>query len=292
MESRLRAGESGVSREMVSLGLNLDYAMKEATALTVAAGAGNISECIALLDAGAGIDVPGVDRKTALHVAIDTGSAGLSVGLLQLLVDRGAGLEVLDKHRCTPLHLAALRGHARACNILLRAGASPKAYLKNGATALHLAAAGDSPEVALALVKEGADVTASDMHGRMPLHWAAGFGKLPVCRTLVECGASPSHLGVKPDWSKSKSPLLTAMQDAVRSGEMEVARYFVVECGEDLAQRTPTGRTLSQVAAKNQQMRDFVRSLKTEVAISDVAEDVSAPDSGLARAQAATFGAL
>ncbi len=90
------------------------------TALMMAALKGNLPAVQKLVARGAGLAREG---WTALHYA----ASGPSLEVLAWLVAKGAPLEALSPNRTTPLMMAAGYGNADGADILLKAGANPRA---------------------------------------------------------------------------------------------------------------------------------------------------------------------
>jgi ankyrin repeat protein len=264
IRSRLKAGECNVVLEMIAQGLDVGEVVDGTTALIVAVKAGNRSECLALLDAGVTIDVPTSYGETALIAAV----VARDMEMVKILIERGAAVNARDKFGWSALNKAALWDGPEYAEVLINSGAWVDCAASSGATPLHHAAVTGSILTCQTLLEYGARLEAETMYGATPLHMAASLGKLNACRLLIGRGASMTAQGEPPDCNgKSSRAMLTPLQSAVYMGQVDVVRYFITECGEDLAQRTLAGRTLVQVAGRDVPMRDLLRSLKTELLI-------------------------
>ena len=85
------------------------------------------------------------DRRTALHLAAESGWEGIVRTLLDFCPSKPQLLGKTDSLGQTALHLAALSGHAETVCALLRAATDRSALLRirervTGQTALHFAA--------------------------------------------------------------------------------------------------------------------------------------------------------
>ena len=81
-----------------------------------------------------------VGDRNILHCAADSGKPEV----VRLFAVHKDLLEAKDKDGHTPLTLAAKKGHVEACDILLKAGASPKTLGAHDRNALHWAAFWDN----------------------------------------------------------------------------------------------------------------------------------------------------
>lgn len=197
------------------------------------------------------------------------------------LVAAGVELEFVRGGE-TFLHAMAREGNVPACDFLLAAGA-PVNNAVTGVTPLHLAAREGHLDVCRRLLLGGADLNCVNwagpdhLHPMTPLWYAADGGHREVCRLLLDSGASAAYM---PECAHKNS--YTAFQHLVVSGNVEMVRWFVLDCGEDLAQRTRSGRTLSNIvgksagAGKAEAMKATLRSLKTELAVRDAVGNSSA----------------
>jgi ankyrin repeat protein len=93
-----------------------------------------------------------------------------------------------------PIHLAARKGHGKALQILLQAGADVNApNTKVKATPLQYAASEGHVEAAVVLLDAKANVNATDSAGRTPLMWAADKGQTLIVTLLLERGADANQ---------------------------------------------------------------------------------------------------
>ena len=151
--------------------------------LARAAADQNIKKIDKLLAAGAAIDEPDTEGRSAFFHAAARGD----LGLMQKFADKGAGVDRHDNTGATPL-LAALRNpasQASTVEFLLAKGADINAADQGGRTPLMeavLRAPGvldTDSQVALvaALLKAGADPNRVDASGAAALHHAAYVGE-------------------------------------------------------------------------------------------------------------------
>lgn len=88
-------------------------------------------------------------------------------------------------------HVCSENGYEKLLNLLLEAGANPKATNKNGRTAL-MTMGYRSAKVAERLIKAGVDVNAKEVGERSALSYAIGYYKAQIADLLVQKGAKIS----------------------------------------------------------------------------------------------------
>ncbi|KAK3989083.1 ankyrin repeat-containing domain protein [Cladorrhinum sp. PSN332] len=168
----------------------------------LAAGCGNLSGILWLLEQGASISQLSADGSTVLHAAAACGNTR-STGVLSFLLERlskehredgSLNVNTRDGGNSTPLHRLfrpeeSLQEQqedetkkqsekfnqavaAENALLLLRYGADLSALDQVGNTPLHLAAWRNAKEVVQMLLKEGADPFAQDLNGLRPLDLA------------------------------------------------------------------------------------------------------------------------
>jgi ankyrin repeat protein len=273
--------------------------MQQSSELLYAASEGDLEKCRALIQAGADINAA-QHYGSPLHFAAANGNAPLC----RLLVDAGALLTLRDTNEFLALTCAARNGHVEVCKLLVDAGADPYALSRGTDSALNLASSlndGSECEVLRELLAKGipddsnraraveamsealrhfamkgnaaackiladagADISLADHRGWTPLLLAAANNRLDVCTFLIAAGAEPSQAG-----KCGRGAPLTPFQIAVDSGATAVASYFLDHHGEDCAQLTARGRTMSQLAGKHSQMKQVLKAASTAKSITD-----------------------
>ncbi|MBK6005350.1 ankyrin repeat domain-containing protein [Ramlibacter ginsenosidimutans] len=175
-----------------------------ATAVMVAAHAGNVDGVRVLLSRGANVDARDADGNTPLLFALDPSvqlsrdpsRSARSEEVVRALVEAGADVNGQNHDGQAPLHLAARAFTSSLARTLLKLGASPDPRSRDGQTPLMDAAAQGHHDMVAALVEAGADVNARDGRGNTPLHFAVGYAPSPdraaeAIKRLKARGARP-----------------------------------------------------------------------------------------------------
>jgi ankyrin repeat protein len=155
-----------------------------------AAMRGDVATVRSLLQRGADVNAPRPDGMSALHWAAERGDPEL----IDMLLYAGANPKAVTRiGHYTPLHVASRVGHAAVVEKLLKAGADVNAKTSNsGATPLHLAATSGDAATVRALAQNGADLDARESEWEQtPLIFAAGSNRIEAIRVLLESGANP-----------------------------------------------------------------------------------------------------
>lgn len=126
------------------------------------------------------------DGTTALHWAAHLDDVEIATALLRA----GAAADTRNRYRVAPLMLAASNGSAGRTQLLLAAGADPRAALPEGETPLMAAASTGNAETLRLLMAHGADVNAREgWHGQTALMWAAAENRAQAVEALIGGGA-------------------------------------------------------------------------------------------------------
>jgi len=144
-----------------------------------------------LLKQGADVNGAQTDGMTALHWAADHGDAEMA----EMLLYAGANPKAMTRiGQYTPLHIASRNGNAAVIKMLLDKGAEVNAKTTNsGVTPLHLAATSGNVEAVSTLIEKGADVNAKESEwAQTPLVFAAAQNRVDVIKILLKRGADPN----------------------------------------------------------------------------------------------------
>lgn len=110
----------------------------------------------------------------------------------RLLSDKRHDLEHHKGNGMTALAWAASRGHVPVVEVLLKAGADPRAGHEHGWNPVLAAARAGNESVISHLLRAAPDLlSAGDRNGKTPLHWAALGGKASTVEVLLKRGADP-----------------------------------------------------------------------------------------------------
>jgi ankyrin repeat protein len=161
--------------------------------LHVAARGDNLEIVTLLLDAGADVNTPDEEGRTALHAAANNDQ----LEIVKLLIKRGADVKAKTKtDSFTPLHTAAAANAREVMILLLASGADVNGGWDGKALGAHLtpillAARNGSLETARVLLAKGANLTAKDLLGNTALATAVSNGDKAMVKLLLARGADP-----------------------------------------------------------------------------------------------------
>jgi ankyrin len=109
---------------------------------------------------------------------------------MELLLRAGADPKAVNRYGVAPLSIAAINGSVKAIQLLLNAGAPPNTSMPEGETALMTVARVGHVDALKLLIDKGADVNSRDaFRGQSPLMWAAARNNTEAIRLLVAAGA-------------------------------------------------------------------------------------------------------
>jgi ankyrin repeat protein len=224
--------------------------------LHAAAKRGDALLCKILIDAGAAVDTADEDWHTALHVAASGGFASAC----KALIEGGAQVSAGDLLLKRPLHHAAEMGWLEVCELLVKSGASLSEVDDDERIPLHEAAAGGHEQVCRFLIEAGANPNNVSAAGDTPLHCAVEKGHFDTCAILVELGADASFIPRDP-WPAYTTPFQTALE----YGRLDIARFFILRCNEDLDQRTLSDKAMEDICLHSS--RGLLLALRTELEV-------------------------
>jgi ankyrin repeat protein len=189
------------------------------TKLHFAAGRGEVSKVIALIDRNADVNAAaGTFRSTPLIHACEEGR----LEVVSLLLAANANYKLVDHRKWTPLHWASLYNHLEIVQILLNVKADINARTILGLTPIHAACSKGSRGISSLklLIDSNASVEDVCKDGFTPLHCASASGNLAAVVLLLESRAGVSAVDVK--W---RTPLF----HAVAYGNIDVVRLLLCE---------------------------------------------------------------
>ncbi len=199
------------------------------------------------------------DGTTALHWAAHWNDLEIADRLLRA----GADVRAVNRYGVSPLSEASATGSGALVERLLKAGADPNTQAtKQGETVLMTASRVGNIEAVKTLLNHGADADARENYrGQTALMWAAAEGHPGVLKLLIAHGADLNVRSFDRDTTAPKmeagtpaSPIarggLTALQFAVRQGEMDSARTLL-DAGADINQKDSDGNTALAIAILN-----------------------------------------
>jgi uncharacterized protein len=161
------------------------------------------------------VNATDVDGSTALHWAAHRDN----LDFVELLLAAGANPKASTRYKVTPMYFAAMNGNAAMIERLLKAGVDVNSTSGDGETALMTASLTGKPEAIKVLIDRGANVGRKDpLRGQTALMWAASEGNTAVVPLLLSAGADIKE--------KSKGGF-TAFLFAVRGGHLETAKVLL-----------------------------------------------------------------
>ena len=178
-------------RELVNLGINLNYVIYANTPLTLAIIKEHYDIAHVLIEAGADVNIPEkMDwHRQPIHLAAKVGD----LDLVSKLVAHGACVDALDASQMTPLHWASLGGHASTVEWLIKHGVPVHKADYLGHTALCRAAEQNYLDVVRMLSQAGAGVNVRNIHGWSPLFHSVTCNDLPMVEELLGMGAEVNY---------------------------------------------------------------------------------------------------
>jgi uncharacterized protein len=142
----------------------------------------------ALLQKKADVNAAQVDGSTALHWAVYHDNLPAA----DLLITAGANPKAITREGVTPLAMATQFGSVAMVERLLKAGADPKQLGPNGETMLMFAARNGNPRLVELFVEAGVDINAAEkLRQTTALMWAAEQHHPEAVRALLKAGANP-----------------------------------------------------------------------------------------------------
>ena len=250
-----KAGQIEVARELIKLGADVNSKrQQDATPLHDAAVSGHDDLVILLIENKSEINNVMSDGSSALHLSSREGHAEV----VKKLIEKKASVNVENLEKNTPLHLAAERDQLNAVITLLEHNSRTDLKNASGDTALHLAVREKSIDIVKSILAESCDsIDTQNSHGNTPLHQAAQDGSLELTRLLIRNGASTTFVN-----KDGKSPLVlaaterhievaniirTAYQSEIRRAKSKIQQTRSTPAEQTAAPQTSQAETASQL---------------------------------------------
>ncbi|ELT94417.1 hypothetical protein CAPTEDRAFT_218182 [Capitella teleta] len=158
------------------------------TPLMVAAKNGRADLALALLQCKADPGVhaqPKMERKTALHLAVDSGDEACLLAVLR----NGCKVDVRCSGQRTALHVAVQQGNVNFVEILVSHGAKVHAETRWRECCLHLAINAQSLDMVKYLTGQNHRVNIANSNGETALMLAARQSDADICQHIIDRGA-------------------------------------------------------------------------------------------------------
>lgn len=207
------------------------------TPLQAAASLGNAAIARRLLNAGAGVDHVAAGNAADGATPLMAAAAGGHVDVVRLLLGRGARRDAASTSKgATALWLAAQRGHVGVVAALLQNADASYASTarRTGESALYVAAECGHSAVVRQLLAGGAAIDAASERGTTALFGALRSGHVDVVVQLLRAGASTTLVD-----GKGATALLYAARHLTRRTDDVVA--LLIAAGAELDARLPDG---------------------------------------------------
>ncbi len=226
---------------------------KDGKLLERAIAKGDIEAIKLLLEKGADAKNWGV-LNSALHTDTETHP---NIEVVQLLLDHGARFTDDD------LSGMAMLGQRDVAELLIKAGANPKAQYKYGRTDFMLAAAAGDISQLQVLLNEGVYVNEKNDDGLTPLSIATWNGKKETVEFLIENGA---------DFSLHDDRGSTPLEYAARGNRTETVK-LLIEKGADPNGKNSIGYSILSIAVGRDSDSETIKMLLDSGADPNFAED-------------------
>jgi ankyrin repeat protein len=145
---------------------------------------GSYEKFVELLNGDVDLNAKGDDDETVLTFAVRTGFLDFAVAL----IEAGADIEMMSSSGVQPIHMAARNGAVKMVSFLVERGASANARTgQDRWTPLHYAARyGHNDTVRYLLGRRDIEVNSETSAGMTPLHLAVGIGNQMIVGLLLD----------------------------------------------------------------------------------------------------------
>jgi hypothetical protein len=195
---------------------------------------------------------------------------------VERMLDFGCPVDMVYEASARKSQLIHVAGDSpKVTKLLIERGASVSSRNNRGETPLHTAT---HPEVVQVLSAAGARIHEEDDDGKLALHHALEVAattkrfesSADILEALFSAGADPFFVP-----AQASMDYLTPFQLAVKSGWLKHVQFIMDRFAVDLGQRSVFGKSLLQLANKDEAMKAFLRSAKAAATIEKSVEEGS-----------------
>ena len=174
-----------------------------------------------LLSSGADINAKNYNSETPLQIACEK---NLDL-VAETLLEQGCETNVGNIHSYSSLHYAARNNNGKLTKMLLQYGADASVKSdQDEVTPLHLAASNESVHAAKVLLSHAVNIEATNKLGQTPLAVAAARGSLPMTELLLRNGSN-----VQTKDRCGKTPLIHAAENSIKDQYESITRDLLME---------------------------------------------------------------
>ncbi|EAY07633.1 PH domain containing protein [Trichomonas vaginalis G3] len=146
-----------------------------------------------LIEFGVAVDMPGKDKKTPFHLAIEN----LRFEAADILLSKGANINAVDAQGNTALIMASSKNNLDTIEYLIKNNADINVINNEGINALAESVRSNKAEVTKYLLDHGATDSGAKIEGQDILEFTVGKEYMHISRILIEHGANADNISIE-----------------------------------------------------------------------------------------------